>query len=77
MGYIDTATVTLTCPECGLTESSRVLDKGNGYSGSYWQAPTFKKFDARAAGNPRDDYTVTGKCRTCNVDAHVGHEYNT
>lgn len=77
MGTIDSATITLTCPSCGLTESNRILDKGSGWSGSHWQAPTFMKFDASISGSAKTDYDVTGTCPACQVAANVATQYGT
>lgn len=77
MGIIDTATITLTCPDCGSVEPSRIRDKGNGYSGSSWETPSFRKFDVSISGSPKTDFDVTGKCSDCGVDAVVSHKYNT
>ncbi|WP_300678478.1 hypothetical protein [Nocardioides sp.] len=77
MGTIDSATITLTCPGCGLTESDRILDKGNGWSGSHWQRPTFKKFHATVTGSEKTDFDVSGTCPTCKVSADVDTRYGT
>lgn len=75
MGTIDSATYTLTCPECGRTESDRVLDKGSGWGGSSWQRPTFELFETQISGSARDEYEVTGTCLVCRVaaDTSVRH----
>lgn len=77
MGIIDTATITLACPSCGFSESSRIRDKGNGWSGSSWDTPSFTKFDAKISGSPKTDFDVTGKCGSCGGQADVEHRYNT
>ena len=77
MGIIDTATITLTCPECCLSESSRIRDKGSGWGGSHWETPKFEHFHVSISGSPKTDYEVSGKCPKCDVSAEVGHQYNT
>ncbi|MBB3092144.1 hypothetical protein [Nocardioides albus] len=77
MGTIDSATITLTCPSCGKAESDRVLDKGSGWSGSHWQAPTFRQFDVTLTGNAKDEYVVAGTCPQCQVTATVAVQYGT
>ena len=77
MGIIDTATVTLTCPKCGLTEGSRIRDKGNGWSGSHWDWPSYTKFNVTLGGSVKTEPTVAGKCPQCDVEADVDWKYNT
>lgn len=38
MSIIDSTSCTLTCAICGKAETHKVLDKGSGWSGSYWQS---------------------------------------
>lgn len=77
MGIIDTQTITLTCPNCGVTEDSRIFDKGSGYSGSWWQMPSFSLFAVQVTGSRETDFTVTGRCVKCDVDATSESRYNT
>lgn len=76
MGTIDGENITLTCPSCGTTETCRILDKGNGYSGSHWQRPTFEKFEIAVTGTASTYYNVTGVCPSCQVAADVDARYS-
>jgi len=77
MGTIDSATFTLTCPNCGRTESNRILDKGNMWSGSDWRRPSFETFDVTVTGGYRDVPEVVGECPQCKVAAVVAMRYAT
>jgi len=77
MGVIDSATLTVTCPNCGLTESDRIRDKGSGWGGSYWEKPEFAKFDTTITGSHKTDFTVKATCPKCNVEADVSTQYGT
>jgi ribosomal protein L37E len=77
MGIIDTQTITLTCPQCGVAENSRIRDKGNGYSGSWWEMPAFSKCEVQISGSRETDFTVAGQCRKCGVNARAESRYNT
>ncbi|MDQ4113709.1 MAG: hypothetical protein M3306_21820 [Actinomycetota bacterium] len=76
MGTIDSATITLTCPQCGLTESDRIRDKG-GWGGSHWDLPSFTKFDVSIGGSIKTEPTVSGTCPQCKVAADVDWRYGT
>lgn len=75
MGIQDTATITLTCPQCGRTETSRVHDYGSGWGPDNWQRPTFQAFDATIIGGGIADPAVTGTCPACNTAATVTKQY--
>ncbi len=77
MGIIDTATITLTCPGCGLVEASRILDKGNAWSGSHWGLPSFTKFDVTLTGGGKTEPDVEGTCFDCGTSARVSTAYAT
>jgi len=77
VGTIDSATITLTCPKCGLTESDRILDKGSGWNGSYWQVPSFGEFEVSVTGGYKVEPDVIGVCPQCKVTAGVSTPYGT
>lgn len=77
MGIIDSATITLTCPNCGLNEARRIRDKGSGWNGSYWDVRSFTKFDATVTGGYKEEPEVSGICPQCKVDAEVSTRYRT
>jgi len=77
VGIIDSATITLSCPQCGLTESSRIVDKGSGWSGSSWQRPSFDRFEVTVTGGDEDEPKVVGVCTQCKVAAEVSKRYAT
>ncbi len=77
MGTIDSATITLTCPGCGLVEASRILDRGNAWSGSDWGLPSFSKFDVTLTGGQKTEPDVKGKCPNCGTTADVSTVYAT
>lgn len=75
MGTIDSATITITCPQCGLTESDRILDKGNPFGGWDWGKPTFTKFETQVTGGGKEEPEVRASCPTCKVPAMVNHDH--
>jgi hypothetical protein len=77
VGIIDSAIITVTCPECGLTESDRILDKGSGWNGSYWGVPSFHKFQVTVTGGYKVEPDVDGICPRCEVAAEVKTQYGT
>lgn len=77
MGTIDSLTITLTCPQCTRTESARILDKGSTWSGSHWQVPSFRSFEAVVTGGGKQEPEVTATCPECEVAAKVSERYGT
>lgn len=75
MGTIDSATVTISCPSCDVTETTRVLDRGNQWSGSAWQTPRFEKFDTSVDGLDKAHFELTATCPRCNVPARVDDQF--
>jgi ribosomal protein L37E len=71
MGTIDSTTHTLGCAACGIEESATVLDKGNMYSGSSWQAgASFAKFETTWTGSGKTEPTLlTATCKRCGASA--------
>lgn len=75
MGIIDSATVRLSCPACGLVESSRIMDSGNRWSGSDWDLPSFRKFRATVTGGHKVEPEVVGTCLGCGTSADAATGY--
>lgn len=51
MGIIDKTTHSLTCPQCGASETVIVLGKGSNWSGSHWQSGAkFERFETTWSG---------------------------
>lgn len=75
MGIIDAANVTATCADCSSSETARVLDKGDRYSGSWWGVPSFQGFDIGVASKkaPHPDYS--GSCKGCGGPAGIDVEF--
>lgn len=76
MGIQDTATFTLTCPQCGTIETSHIHDKGSGWGPDNWQRPRFETFQVTIVGGGSVDPDVTGICPTCKVEATVTKAYS-
>ena len=73
MGTIDKTVYKLTCPKCSSSETSAVLDKGSGWSGSWWQSSaTFLQFDTEWTGGAEVEPTlVSATCKKCGTAATV------
>lgn len=71
MGIIDKTIYRLTCPQCGVSETATVLDKGSSWSGSHWQSGTkFERFDtAWSGGGDTEPNLISATCKQCDVDA--------
>lgn len=67
MGVIDKTVYTLTCNDCGVSEESRVLDRGSGWGGSVWDSSAyFAKFDTEwEGGGPVETILISSKCKNC------------
>lgn len=67
MGTIDSTLHTLECPQCGVKESKKVLDKGSRWGGSYWQARAdFEAFQTSWRGGANvETELVTAHCKAC------------
>jgi hypothetical protein len=79
MGIIDKCTYTLSCELCGISEEKSVLDKGSGWSGSFWNSPPkFASFSTEWNGNggPEEPELVSAKCATCGNPAEVQSKYS-
>ena len=77
MGIIDKASYKFTCPQCGITETATILDKGNRYSGSDWQSgPSLAHFNISWK---RDEYSEpqieSVSCKECRIKPKIefGH----
>lgn len=77
MGYIDQTYHSFRCPKCGATESCKILDKGNNYSGSWWQpGPSLEKFDVQwSGGNKTEPRVERAVCKLCKVEAKHSEHY--
>ncbi len=78
MGVIDKTTYKLTCPQCGTSETSSVLDKGSGWGGSSWQEGAyFSMFQTEWSGGGSQEPKLTlAICKTCGVSATVKSGYS-
>lgn len=70
MGIIDDHDVKAICPACGLTETTRIVDKGSAY-GSRWREPALKKFEAKLVDHTTLSPSFTGTCRACGETADI------
>lgn len=77
MGTIDKLWVKLTCPGCGVSETSSALDKGSGWGGSSWGSfGSFESFHVAASGGDKREPEVTSAtCKACNASASVETQY--
>jgi hypothetical protein len=73
MGIIDSTRYTLTCQPCDTAETSKVLDKGSNYSGSWWESGAdFKHFDTVWSGGDRTEpKLVKATCKACGATPEV------
>jgi hypothetical protein len=77
MGVIDKCTYTLTCANCGTTESSSVLDHGSGWGGPSWDADTsFTGFNTEwSGGDKKEPVLQSTSCKQCGNPATVTSRY--
>ena len=74
MSVIDKTTHTLKCQECGISESTSVLDKGSEWSNSSWQSgPLFSDFTVEwsSEGGKIEPRITSATCKSCNISANV------
>ena len=79
MGVLEKKIYTLVCENCGSAENSRVLDKGNPYSGSFWlPSANFSHFETSwQGGGETEPQLISVKCKKCNsVNIRVTTEYS-
>ena len=78
MGTIDKTVYKLTCPQCGISETSSVLDKGSGWGGSCWDEKTsFSKFKTEWNGGGSQEPKLTlAACKACGGSATVESRYS-
>jgi hypothetical protein len=71
VGTIDSTKHLLSCDKCNVTEERRILDKGSGWSGSWWQeGAEFESFNVEWSGGGKSEPTiVAATCRICGSDA--------
>lgn len=79
MGIIDKLTYTLSCATCSCTEQKSLVDKGSGWSGSFWGSPPkFTKFHVswKGEGGREEPELVSANCAQCGNPAHVDSRYS-
>lgn len=71
MGIIDKCTYTLICPQCEISESASVLEKGSGWGGSSWEArASFAKFTTEWQGGGKSEpELLSATCKVCGSEA--------
>lgn len=71
MGFIDTNTVTLRCPECENAETLTAVERGSVYGSSGWT--DFKESIDFIVVSEEDaiagPHIVSAKCKKCGCDA--------
>ena len=78
MGVIDKKTYTLKCDKCGKIESARILDKGSGWSGSFWgDSAKFSDFATEWSGGGKIEPSLeSAKCIHCGSKPTVKSVYS-
>jgi len=78
MGVIDHTQYKLICPQCGISEMSKVMEDGAPYDGSPWQAGTpLEHFETQWSDAGRDEpVLISAVCKTCNIAAIVEFGYS-
>ncbi len=73
MGYTDSITATITCPQCDATEAKSARESGSSYGASWGNYRPFTQFDVtpdEGGGMPRIHSAI---CKQCKVPAQVTH----
>lgn len=73
MGIIDQKRFTVTCLECGSSESATIFDKGSGWSGSSWGSDAqLTNFNANWEGGGKSEPEIkTATCKVCGATANI------
>lgn len=80
MGIIDTTHYTIQCESCGNAETTKIHDKGDRHSGSYWQSEgKLEGFDSSWTQKTRmeEPRFVSATCKKCGGSAKVQNTKNT
>ncbi len=77
MGVIDKTEYRLTCPQCDTSETSKVLEKGSEYGGSWQDGTSFKHFTTEWSGGGSQEPRLTlAICKACGGSAKVKSGYS-
>lgn len=78
MGVIDHTQYKLICPQCGISETSKVVEEGTPYDGASCQEGTpFQHFETQWSDAGRDEPAlISAVCKTCNLGAIVEFGYS-
>lgn len=78
MGIIDRAVYKLMCPQCEISETSSLADRGSKWGGSSWGAgASFTKFMTKWSGGGIHEPKLTlAVCNKCGGNATVESHYS-
>lgn len=78
MGISDKVTFTLSCANCGVSESASITDSGSNWSGPHWGGPArFQKFAVtwEGDGGRTEPDVKTAVCIRCGGTAKADSKY--
>jgi transcription elongation factor Elf1 len=77
MGYSDKLEVTITCPECNVSEERVAKDYGSVYAGPAWEKlDSFTNFVAPDDHSEKHGPRIrSATCKKCGVSAKVENRY--